>query len=127
MAYLRWIKVWHFLAAARDLTVNRDSQLVSSQIVIQRSVGGGAWKTVARSVVQKLTAYDDQSPNFSDPKLMVNGTSANQQFRAVVTLKWWRKGAVEGVAKMRLTYHSVKWSVGSPDFVYHDACSGAAD
>jgi len=125
-AYLRWIKVYHFLAAARDLTPNRDSQMVSSQVAIQRQTSSG-WKTVAKSAIQKLTAYDDQSAKFTDPKVYVHGTSASQHFRAVLTLKWWRNGAVEGTVKARIEFYSVKWTVGSPTYVYSDACDGAAD
>jgi hypothetical protein len=126
-AYLRWIKVYHYLVAARDITADRDSQIVSFQALVQRQTNGGTWKTVARSAVQKMTSHDDQGPTFNDPKLMVHGTSANQHFRALVILKWWRNGGVEGSIKIRLQYYGVKWTVGNSDYVWTNACDGAAD
>ena len=126
-AFLRWIKVYHFLAGARDITSGRDSQQISFQAFVQRQVNGGAWKTVGKSAVQKATGYDDQSASFSDAKIYVHGTSGSQSFRALLTLKWWRNGAVEGSVKVRLQYYSVKWTVGDPNFVYTGSCLGESD
>lgn len=125
-AHLRWVKVRGPEALARDVTPGRDQQKTSWQLRVQRQQGGGAWKTVAKSAVQSRTAYDDQSAAFDPIKVYVKG-SADQLWRGIVLIKWWRNGAVEAWVKLRIEYYGVKWTVGTPDYVFTDACTGVAD
>jgi len=127
-AYLRWIKVFPVFAGARDINGGvQDHQKVSWRVLIQRSgAPGGPWKTVARSTAQTRTAYDDVSAVYSPMKVYVSG-KAGKYYRALSTLMWLRGGSVEGKAKLRMEYYSVKWTVGTPDYVFMDSCTGQAD
>ena len=125
-AHLRWIKVRGPEVAARDITGGRDHQMVSWQVKIQRQAPGGAWKTIKSSPVHSATAYDDQSPDFSPIKVSVDGKTY-QLWRAVIIVKWWRNGSVEGWVKARIEFYSVKWTVGDPAYVFTDGCTGIAD
>lgn len=126
-AHLRWVKVRGPLIAARDTTASRDHQTVSWQVKAQRQVNGGAWKTVASSAVHSGTAYDNTPASFSPIKLSVSGTATNQLWRALIVLKWYRNGGVEGWTKAGIEYYGVKWTVGTPDYVFTDACTGVSD
>jgi len=42
-------------------------------------------------------------------------------------LRWMRGGSVEGTMKLVTEFYGVKWTVGSPDYVYTDWCDGRAD
>ena len=78
------------------------------------------------SVAQTRTTTDAKSAKFTSLTVNVSG-KAGQLYRAIVTLTWLYQGNADGIAKARMEYYGVKWTVGSPDFVYHDACDGAAD
>lgn len=125
-AHLRWVKVRGPKAAARDVTAGRDQQTLSWQLTIQRQRNGGLWKTVKSSAPQFRTGWDDKSAAFDPMKVYVNG-SADQLWRALVVIKWWRNGAVEAWVKVRVEFYGVKWTVGTPDYVFTDACTGVAD
>jgi len=125
-AFLRWIKLRAPNIAARDVTGARDSQKASWQVVVQRKIGTGPWRKVAASSRQTRTTWDDQSADYDPIKVSVNG-QANQVFRAIVYLRWMRGGSVEGTMKLVTEFYGVKWTVGSPDYVYTDWCDGRAD
>src|SRR4051812_18797083 len=98
IAYFRWMKVMTPEIWARDITAGRDAQKVSWKFKLQRSVGSesGPWRTVATSPTETVTAHDDTPASLTVRKASFNGTDYNQYFRAVVTIKWLRHGAVEG-------------------------------
>jgi hypothetical protein len=48
-------------------------------------------------------------------------------YRAIAKLQWIRNGNVTGTVKLRMEFYSVKWTVGTPDFVFEDYCTGPAD
>jgi len=125
-AFLRWIKLRPPSIAARDVTGARDSQKASWQVVIERKIGTGPWRKVAASGRQTRTTWDDQSADYDPIKVYVNG-QANQVFRAVVFLRWMRGGSIEGSMKLVTEFYGVKWTVGSPDYVYADWCDGRSD
>jgi len=76
--------------------------------------------------VRRRTAISPHSAKFDAIKVYVNG-SAGRLYRAISTLTWMRNGSATGFVKFRMEYYSVKWTVGVPSYVYHDACDGAAD
>ncbi len=126
VAHLAWIKVYSFKALAFDRTNATDHQPVTFTATVQRSGNNGVtWKNVG-SVSQTRTAYDNKSAKFDALKVMTSG-KAGKIYRAVVSLKWQRNGHTDGLAKARMEYYGVKWTVGASDFVYKDACDGAAD
>jgi hypothetical protein len=126
-AHLRWIRVRPPTVIAYDSTPQRDHQKATWQVKIQRQVSGGSWNTVAKSGIQTRTVYDDLSGDYNAVKLYVNGSSLDQLFRAVGTIKWLKNGSVDGSARFSITTYGVKWTVGSPDYEYTDACGGMAD
>jgi hypothetical protein len=126
-AHLRWIRVRPPEIAARNVTGGVDSQKASWQVVVQRKIGAGAWRKVAQSPVQTKTTWDNQSADYTGMKVYFASGQANQQFRAVAFLRWMRNGAVEGSVKARMEHYGVKWTVGTPDYVFADACTGVAD
>ena len=126
VAHLAWMKVYPFKAVGYDRTGSTDSQKIQFKVTVQRSQNDGAsWKNVG-SVAQTRTTTDAKSAKFTSLTVNVSG-KAGQIFRAITTLTWLYQGHVDGIAKARMEYYGVKWTVGSPDFVYHDACDGAAD
>jgi hypothetical protein len=125
-AHLRWIKVRAPKIAARDTSGGRDMQKAGWKVIVQRQIGDGAWTKVASSAFQMKTTYDDQSADYTAIKVFVSG-QANQNFRALAVLRWMRNGTVEGSVKARMEYYSVKWTVGTPDYVFTDSCWGIAD
>jgi hypothetical protein len=124
-AYLRWVKVRAPRIAARDITSGQDQQQVSWQAVIQRSSTTG-WKTIKKSAVHTFTANDQTSSPHSAIKVYVTANN-DQNWRAVVLIKWLRNGSTEGWVKASITYYGVKWTVGDPAFVYTNSCDGRAD
>jgi len=122
-AHLRWIRVRPPSAVSQP---GRDQQRVSWQVVVQRERNTGGWKTVAKSGNQYRTAYSGVSADFDPIKVYYKG-SLGQKLRALAVIKWWRKGEVQAWVKMWIEYYGVKWTVGTPDFVYNDSCDGAAD
>ena len=125
-AFLRWIRVRPPNVGGRDVTAGVDSQKVSWQVIVQRRILDGAWQKVAASGRQTRTAWDNQTADFDPIKVYVNG-QWDQTFRAIVRLRWMRNGSVEGSVKLVTEYYGVKWTVGAPDYVFADACWGAAD
>ena len=127
-AHLRWVRIREPKAGARDVSGSRDHQQVSWQAKIQRAPNdASAWQNVAKSAQEFGTAYDDESAVFSPVKLYVHGDDVNGSpdlYRAIVTIKWWRHGAVEGVVKLWISYYDVKLTVGSSDYVFADWCEG---
>lgn len=124
-AYLRWVKVRAPRIAARDITAGTDTQQVSWQALIQRSSASG-WRTIKKSSVHTFTASDQTSTNHSPVKVSVNATT-DQNWRAVVLIKWLRGGGTEGWVKTSIDYYGVKWTVGDPNFVFTNSCGGKAD
>jgi hypothetical protein len=125
-AYFRWMKVFAPKMWARSTSGGRDHQQVSWKFQLQKSVNSGPWQNIRTSATQTRTAYDDTPAAFTALKVYYNGNFADK-LRAIVTMKWLRNGSAEGLVKLRLEYYSVKWDVGSPAYVYTDACDGAAD
>ncbi len=126
VAHLASVKVFPFIALAYNRTGGSDSQAIKFQLTVQRSTNGGtSWKSVG-STAQTRMASETVSAKFSSLRVAVSGKSG-QIFRAIVTLSWLRNGNVDGLAKARMEYYSVKWAVGNPDYIYQDACDGAAD
>ena len=126
VAHLAWIKVFPWQAAAFDRTSANDRQPVKFQVTVQRSTNGGtSWKNVA-SKAQTRTASETTSAKFASLKVNASG-KANQLFRAIVTLTWLHNGHADGLAKARMGFYGVKWTVGDPAFVFADACDGAQD
>jgi hypothetical protein len=124
-AYLRWIKVRGPVVVARDITGGADHQQVSWQVIVQRSSSSG-WKTIKKSSLHQFTADDGGTAAPGPIKVYVKATN-DQDWRAVIKINWIRNGATEGWVKASMTYYGVKWTVGSPDFVYTNACDGRAD
>lgn len=126
-AQLVFIKVAPPLIGARDVTAGRDEQNASWQVRIEgKPVNAGTWRTVAHSAPQTRTTFDDASASYAPIKLSIHGTQGNI-YRALAVFKWLRNGAVEGKVKVRMEYYAVKWTVGSPDYVFTNACDGSAD
>jgi len=125
-AHLAWIKVFPFKALAFDRTGGLDQQPVTFMVTVQRSTNGGTtWKN-GGSASQTRTAFDNKSAKFSVLKVNASGKQGSL-YRAVETLKWLKNGHTDGFVKVSMGYYGVKWTVGDPAFVYHDACDGAAD
>jgi hypothetical protein len=125
-AYLAWIKVFPFKATAYDRTAEVDHQKVTFKVIVQRSNDGGTTWTKVGSASETRRAYDNLSANFDALKVYTTGKAGNL-YRALVTLKWLRHGLTDGLAKVRMEYYGVKWTVGDPAYVYQDACDGRAD
>lgn len=125
-AYLKWIRVLGPSVQAANRTGAVDQQKVSFQVLVQRKIGTGPWRTVASSAKQTRTAYDNAYTNFTAIKVYWNG-AANQQFRAMSVIRWMRNGSVDGLVKARIVYYGVKWTVGQPDYQFTGACTGVAD
>ena len=126
-AFLRWIRVRPPQIGARSTTAGQDSQKASWQVVVQRKIGDGLWRKVAESARQTRTTWDDHSAVYDPIKVYVNGQE-NQVFRALVFLRWLRNGSVEGSVKLVTEYYGVKWTVGTPDYVFDQGfCDGASD
>lgn len=122
-AFLRWIKVFPVFAGTSS---GVSSQPIKWIVTIQKSADGGAsWQQVT-AASQTRTASGGNSAVYDPMKLSFTGR-AGKLYRAISTLKWIRNGNVTGVVKLRMEYYSVKWTVGSPSYVYHGACDGAAD
>ncbi len=126
VGYFRWMKVFPPSAYAQDTTAGRDQQKVRWFFTLQHSVNAGPWQKVGSSAKQTKTAYDDTAAAFTPRKFYFNA-GFNEQLRAIVTVQWLRNGAVKGIVKYRIEWYSVKWDVGSPSYIYTDACDGAAD
>ena len=124
-AHLRWIKVRAPRVAARDITGGQDHQQVSWQVIVQRSSASG-WTTVKKSSAHSFTAYDDSSSAHSPIKVKFKATT-DQSWRALILIKWLRNGSAEGWVKARIEFYGVKWTVGTPDYVFTDSCTGRAD
>lgn len=124
-AYLRWIRVRAPVVAARDISPNDDQQKVSWQVIIQRSTTTG-WKTIKKSNARTFTAYEFV-PVAHDPIKVYFTATNDQNWRALVLIKWLRNGSVEGWVRASLTYYGVKWTVGDPAFVFTNSCEGRAD
>ena len=125
-AGLKWIRLLGPSVKAHNRTTGVDQQTVTFQVKVLRKIGAGSWTTVASSGRQSRTASDSAWTAFDPIRVYVNG-APGQQFRAMAVLRWMRNGSVNGLLKANIYYYSVKWTVGSPDFVYEDACDGAAD
>ena len=126
VGYFRWMKVVPPSAYAQDTTAGRDQQKVRWFFTLQHSVNNGAWQSVGSSGKRTKIAYDDAAAAFTGLKFYYNG-EFNEKLRAIVTVQWLRNGAVKGVVKYRIEWYSVKWDVGDPNYIYMDACDGAAD
>jgi Tfp pilus assembly protein PilX len=126
VAHLVWVKVFPWLALAYDRTSANDHQQIKFQVTLQRSKNGGAtWKSVG-SASQTRTGSDMQSASFGSLTVKASG-KPNQLFRAIVTLTWLHNGQADGLARARMEYYGVKWTVGDPAYVFTDACDGASD
>lgn len=109
---------------ARDTGAATQQQIVSVIYRLQRNTGSG-WKTVASSTQTKSASETDPA-DFVHRKLYYNAR-AGELLRGTMEIKWLRAGTVEGKVKLRLEYYSVKWTVGTPDYIFEDACDGASD
>ena len=126
VAHLAWIKVYGWKAIAFDRTGATDSQPITFKVTVQRSKNGGAtWKNLG-SASQTRTTTDAKAASFASLTVNTSG-KLGETYRAMVTLTWLHNGSAEGTAKALMEFYSVKWTVGSPSFVYQDACDGAAD
>lgn len=123
-AFFRWMKFRKPDVYARDTGEGAQQQRVRLTYRLQRNTATG-WKTVA-SLSQTETAHETMPAEFVPRKLYYDG-SAGDLLRGVVVIKWLRNGSVEGSVALRLEYYSVKWTVGTPDYIFEDACDGAAD
>lgn len=120
-AWLKWMKVRAPQAFAADRNSGaRDQRRVSWQFKIQRAPYDMSepWQTVATSVVQRRTAYEDQAAAFTPIQVNYNATtsqpgSENDLLRALVILKWYRpNGSVEGTVKLAPTNYRNKSPFG---------------
>ena len=127
-AFLSWIKVFGVKVTAADRTSAVDHQPVSFQVLIQRRKGMGPYKTFAKSNTVTKTAADNAFTSFKGIKVFVNNHAINDQdYRAVVILRWMRNGSVDGLVKAQIEWYSVLWTVGSPDLVLDGYCNSWAD
>jgi hypothetical protein len=123
-ALFEWMRFRAPEVYARDTGSGTQHQRVTVIYRLQRDPGTG-WRTVASSK-QTATAHETEPADISRSKLFFDGR-AGDLMRGVVSIKWLRNGEVEGAVKLALEYYSVKWTVGSPDYIYEDACDGSAD
>lgn len=127
-ARFRWMRVLAPGIFAADRTTERDSRIVGWFFKLQRMMPTGPWQTIARSPEQKARAYDDAAAVLTAKKVYFKGKIDGSLFRAVVVMKWYKpNGSVAGKVVLRPSYYSVKWTVGTPDYVYIDACDSSAD
>lgn len=125
-AHLAWIRVFPFKALAFNSSGGVDQQQIREKVTLQRSTDGGTtWKKLS-SLSQTRTATDSQSASFSTLKLATTGKQGSL-YRALVTLQWLKGSRVDGMAKVRIEFYGVEWTVGDPAFIYENACDGAAD
>ncbi|HYI22241.1 MAG TPA: hypothetical protein VEX62_06355, partial [Candidatus Limnocylindrales bacterium] len=75
---------------------------------------------------QTKSAHETDPADFVDRKLYYSAR-AGDLLRGTVEIKWLRSGSVEGKVKLRIEFYSVKWTVGAPDYVFEDACTGVSD
>lgn len=129
VARFRWLRVRAPQVFAADRNADqRDSRIVGWSFKIQRLQPGGAWTNVAASSEQRARAYQDAAANLDPKKVYFHGTNDGSQYRALVIIKWYKpNGSVEGKVKLLVSYYGVKWTVGTPDYVYSGACAAAAD
>lgn len=124
-AHFKWMKLLGPSVKAYDRTVGVDHQQVVWKFMLQRKKPGHPYTTVG-SATQTKTAYDNSFTNFGTLKVYANGV-AGDLFRAISFVKWIRNNSTDGSVKARIQFYGVKWTVGSPDFVFTDACTGQAD
>jgi hypothetical protein len=123
VAFLRWIKVYPVFAGTSS---GVSQQPVKWTVIIQRSPDNGTtWKNLI-SQSQTRTAKASSGAAFGAMKVAFTGNAKND-YRAISKLQWIRNGHVTGTTKLRMEFYSVKWTVGSPDFVFEDYCTGPAD
>jgi hypothetical protein len=128
-AHLKWIKVAAPLIAARNLTPGvADYQQASWQVKIQRQANGQPWKTVATSPQQKMQTSDQGSAPYTAMKVRLKQKGGyGEAYRAIVILRWFRNGSVEGTVKVSIDEYSVNWTSGDPNYIFSGWCSGEAD
>lgn len=129
IARFRWLRVKAPDVYAADRNADqRDSRIVGWSFRIQRLQPGGSWTKVAASSEQRARAYEDAAANLDPKKVYFHGTNDGSQYRALVTIKWYKpNGSVEAKVKLLVSHYGVKWTVGTPDYVYSGACAAAAD
>jgi hypothetical protein len=124
-AYFKWMKLLGPSIKAYDRTAGVDHQQVIWKFMLQRKKPGHPYTTVG-TASQTRTAYDNSFTTFGTLKVYANGVNGDL-FRAISLVKWMRNDSVDGSVKARIQYYGVKWTVGSPDYVFTDACTGRAD
>ena len=126
VADFKWMKVFAPQVWARDVSGVRDNQTVSWRVNLFRSIDEGPWQSIRTSAWQSKNAFDDQPAAFAPIKVYYTG-SANERLQAQLTIRWHRNGTVEGKLKLLIDLYQVKWTVGTPDFIWVGACAGSAD
>ena len=127
--WFRWMRVSapQVYAANNNNTV-REHRVVGWRVRLQRGTSpGGPWKTTLTSPEERATAYDD-TPAVLHP-IFVKRQSDNTQliYRALVVIRWYHGGAVEGSAVLRIQYYHYRAADASPDFVSTDYCQNQTD
>jgi hypothetical protein len=94
-----------------------DSMRVGWRVVLQKSTNGATWTRIARSALQKATAYENSPAPFSAVTLSYTGPRDQARFRAVVVINWYSaSGTRIGQVKLTPDYASTK--IGSNPAFY---------
>jgi hypothetical protein len=126
--YFRSMRIRHPAAWARDVSQNEDHQLVGWRAKLQRATSpSGPWSTIRVSGEEKETAYDTATAMFHNKKLYWQSPNPSLLYRALVVIKWYRAGAVEGHVTLRVEYYRYDAPDASPDYAQQDYCQNVTD
>lgn len=126
--YFRSMRVHHPAAWARDVSQNEDHQLVGWRAKLQRATSpSGPWTTIRVSSEEKATAYDTATAAFHGRTLSWQSPNSSVVYRALVLIKWYRAGLVEGHVTLRVEFYRYDARDASPDYVQQDHCQNVTD
>ena len=126
--YFRSMRVRHPAAWARDLSHNEDHQLVGWRAKLQRATSpSGPWTTIRVSDEEKAIASDTATASFHGKTLSWQSPDPSVLYRALVVIKWYRAGLVEGHVTLRVEFYRYDAPDASPDYVQQDHCQNVTD
>jgi hypothetical protein len=126
--YFRSMSIRHPVAWARDVSAHEDHQVVGWRAKLQRATStGGPWSTIRVSREEKATAYDTATAVFHGRTLSWQSSNASLIYRALVVIKWYRSGSVEGHVVLRAEYYRYDAADANPDAVQQDYCPNVTD
>jgi len=116
------------LVRARDITAHEDRQTVGWFAELQKATSpSGPWSTIKISAEQKATASDKTPAVFHGRTLSWQSPNANLLYRALVVIRWYRSGSVEGHVTLRDEFYRYDATDASPTFVRQDSCQNVTD